>query len=95
MATLSSVKGIKTEDVASLENKCEGCAFGKSTCQPRRTHEPAAKRPVEGVYSDVLGPMRSLSLGEAKYFVTILDEYSGFSTVQLLHRKSDTGSAVT
>lgn len=92
------VIGIKKSDVSCTFSKCEPCALGKSTRTPRRSKKRQtndAMQPIERVYSDVMGPTRRPSLGKSKYFVTLLDEFSGYTIVRFLHRKSETASAVT
>lgn len=78
---LPYVQVVYANDIGRLNGICEACALGKSKRQQRPPHELAAARPVEILYPDVLEPMRSLSVGKGRYFVTLFDEYSGLSTV--------------
>uniref|UniRef100_A0AAV1UXI3 Integrase catalytic domain-containing protein n=1 Tax=Peronospora matthiolae TaxID=2874970 RepID=A0AAV1UXI3_9STRA len=52
----------------------------------------SAKKMLEVIHSDVCGPMQTASLGESRYFVTFIDEYSHFSVVFLLENKSEVAS---
>lgn len=74
-----------------MEDKSKGCALGESIRQPRRMCELVETNPVKRVYLNIVGPIWSLSFGEVKYFVTVLDKYSGFSMVRFLHRQRDKG----
>lgn len=52
-------------------------------------------RPIESVYSDAVSPIRTESLDKSTYFVTLFDEYSGYSMVNFLQYKCETASAMT
>lgn len=46
------------------------------------------------MFSDVVGPTRTPSVGGARYFVTLLDEYRGYFTGRFVRRRIMAGSAV-
>jgi hypothetical protein len=48
-----------------------------------------ATKPLEIVHSDVCGPMRTTSLGGARYFVTYIDDFSRKVWVYLLKSKGE------
>jgi hypothetical protein len=48
-----------------------------------------ATKPLEIVHSDVCGPMRTTSLGGARYFVTYIDDFSKKVWVYLLKSKGE------
>jgi len=56
---------------------CEPCIEGKQhrAAFPNEGGRRATK-PLEIVHSDVCGPMRTASMGGAKYFVTFIDDFS-------------------
>jgi hypothetical protein len=61
----------------SLPIACEGCIMGKQhrhsfpkDCATRGT------KVLEIVQSDVCGPMKNMSLGGARYFLTFIDDFS-------------------
>ena len=69
---------------------CGGCALGKQTrvnFMPKSPHH--AKELLEGIHSDVCGPMQSTTFSGKRYFVTFTDEYSHFTTAFLLRNKSE------
>lgn len=70
--------------------------YEKSTQKPRisRESDKLTSKPAERVYTDVVGPMKCLSMGKAKYFVTSLDEVGGFSILRSFFRKSEDGEGV-
>ena len=69
---------------------CEGCIEGK---QHRATFPSnggtRATKPLEIVHSDVCGPMRTTSMGGARYFVTFIDDFSRKVWVYLLKSKGE------
>lgn len=96
-ATLPHVKGMNEKYIKHETSDCEPCQLGKSTKAPRKSREGqdlGATRPVERVYTDVVGPMNYLSVGKAKYFFTLLDEYSGYSMVHFSCKKNETGNEI-
>lgn len=77
--------------------ECEACELGKSRRAPRKAmayEERGAAKPLERVFSDLVGSMKHSSIGRSRYFVTLLDSYSGYSIARFLARKSETGDAV-
>jgi hypothetical protein len=68
---------------------CESCHHGKQT-RPRFP-KVALKAQVllELVHSDICGPMPGYSIRGACYFITFIDDYSRYSMVYLLQRKSE------
>ena len=75
---------------AREEETCEPCMEGK---MHRVLHQPAGDRASHinfRVHSDIMGPLKTPTLSGARYVLTLIDEQSGFSMVQLLKQKSDT-----
>lgn len=76
---LKQLKGLVTGiDCSEAERElplCKGCVYGK---QHRQTFESnSAKRATEIlgiVHTDVCGPMKTESIGGAKYFLTFIDD---------------------
>jgi hypothetical protein len=56
---------------------CEACTEGKQyAAKWSNNEERVATKPLEIVHSGVCGPMRTTSVGGAKYFVIFVDDYS-------------------
>lgn len=76
LQTLSRKKVFTGVKAMSLK-QCKQCLAGK---QHRIFFhsKPVARKPnvLDVVYSDVCGPMRTCSLGGARYFVTFIDDHS-------------------
>ena len=69
---------------------CEGCVLGKShrTAIPKISNSRASQ-PLELVHSDVCGPIETESVGGARYFVSFIDDYSKWTVVYFMRRKSE------
>lgn len=76
---------------------CEQCVFDKLVRAPRKEVEykdKIAAKPLERVFTNVVGSMKHRSIGRSKYFVTLLDAGSEYSIVRSIHRNSEVGDAV-
>ena len=49
-----------------------------------------ATRVLETVHLDTVGPLSITSVGGSTYFLTIVDQYSGFKVVKFMKNKSET-----
>lgn len=86
-AMIPHIDGVKRGEINDLDDECHPRAIGKSTHKPRKLRKPETKssKPIERVYSDVVGSMKSQSMGKAKYFVTLFHESSGLSMVKIMY----------
>nr|CAI72292.1 putative polyprotein [Phytophthora infestans] len=75
------------------ETLCGGCMKGKQTVTtfPSRSLTRTT-RVLELVHTDVMGPMRTISKGGAKYVLTFVDDYSRFVVAYFMKSKSEVGS---
>lgn len=91
MNTRNVVRGLHLAKENSNLTHCEGCELGKAhrTTIPKVSHSKS-KKLLELVHSDVNGPMEEASLGGSKYFVTFIDDYSKWTVMYTMKRKSDT-----
>ena len=55
---------------------CEHCLYGKQTQSQHKRGNTCKSEPLSLVHSDVCGPLATMSLGGAHYFVTFIDDYS-------------------
>jgi histone deacetylase 1/2 len=70
------------------EHVCDACQIAKSHQLPYPKSTSVSTSPLELVFSDVWGPA-SESFGRYKYYVSFIDDYSKFTWVYLLKRKSE------
>ena len=78
--------GISFSD--SNMSHCETCTMGKLAKQPFRLNEKRASKQLDLVHSDVC-QMDIASIGQAKYFVSFLDDYSRKVFVYFIKQKSE------
>lgn len=67
--------------------ECDTCLHGKMSKIPFPKLSERNSSLLEIIHSDVCGPMRVESNGKAKYFVTFIDNYSGWCEIRLLKGK--------
>jgi len=69
---------------------CEGCIEGKMHKKPHKpVGEIRSTKKLHLVHSDVCGPMHTQSVGGNKYFVTFIDDYSRYTAVYFMKKKSE------
>lgn len=68
---------------------CESCIAGKLVKRLTRFNPVRATAVGEVIHSDVCGPISCPSLGGNLYFVTFIDEHSGYIRVEYIRRKSE------
>ncbi|KAJ3661597.1 hypothetical protein Zmor_005987 [Zophobas morio] len=89
------VSGVQLKDCAEAV-KCDICIQGKLSrspfpkCSNRRTEQL-----LDLVHTDVCGPMRTPSLGGAKYFVEFIDDKSRWCETRFLKSKDEVFQATT
>ncbi|KAF5097937.1 hypothetical protein D0Z03_000412 [Geotrichum reessii] len=79
----------KSIDEASLHPECKVCIQGKSTMAPFHDSTNRATRPLERLHTDVSGPKPIANIDGSKYFVTIIDEYTRYTFVELIKTKGE------
>ena len=67
---------------------CEPCVKGKQHRKPFPKSKIRSTRVLELIHSDLCGPMENTSIGGAKYFLTIIDDFSRKTFVFFLEKKS-------
>lgn len=74
---------------------CETCLQGKMARLPfPKKAEKNTKAVMDLVHSDLCGPMRTVTPGGRRYFLTLIDDHSRYTTVYLLQKKSGTFDAI-
>jgi histone deacetylase 1/2 len=69
-------------------NVCDVCQQGKSHQLPYPKSTSISSSPMDLVFSDVWGPAPT-SVGRHEYYVSFIDDYSKFTWIYLLRRKSE------
>jgi histone deacetylase 1/2 len=73
---------------SNKESVCDACQMAKSHQLPYPKSTSVSTSPLELVFSDVWDPA-SESFGRFKYYVSFIDDYSKFTWIYLLKKKSD------
>lgn len=69
---------------------CEACVQGKLHASPVPAGQGTrAKRPLELIHSDVMGPMATISREGYRYVVTFIDDFTRFAWMYPLKEKGD------
>jgi hypothetical protein len=97
MARLSAmVKGLNIPAEAFLQaadSVCDPCLRSKLTRLPFPSSLSESSQPLELVHMDLCGPVEA-SLGGCRYLATLLDDFTGFSVVWPVKKKSDVAAVV-
>jgi hypothetical protein len=72
---------------------CEDCVKTKITRRQFPASQSRASRKGELIHSDIVELEVRSTYGDFKYFVTFIDDFSGYITVIMLQKKSDTYEA--
>lgn len=84
---------ITPEQIEEAKEMCDICQRNKLTRLPFKHTESTTQAPLDLIHTDLCGPLPD-TLGKAKYMVTFLDDYSNYSIVKLLKKKSDVYDAM-
>lgn len=76
------------------EHDCESCIIGKMTRDSFPKKATPCTHPLEVVVSDLCGPMPTTSLGGARYLMTFIDVFTGFTYVYFLKSKDEAAQKV-
>ncbi|PLW33189.1 hypothetical protein PCANC_23529 [Puccinia coronata f. sp. avenae] len=73
---------------------CDACLTGKMTKLPFKGHFSETEAPMQVIHGDLVGPISPASNGGGRYFLTLVDQHTGFIHVKVLKEKSDATSAI-
>lgn len=91
MAARNLVHGLNLKKGSPNLGHCEGCILGKGHRSPiPKVSSSKSTKLLQLVHSDVNGPIETPSLGGSRYFVTFIDDYSKWTVLYTMQRKSDT-----
>ena len=82
--------GYSNEDAVAAVRECEVCALTKQSTSPYNPDQRTSSRPLELVHTDVCGPFATTTPSGGRYVVTLLDDYTRYSTCRVLRAKSET-----
>ena len=88
LASKKMVKGLPHID--HPDEVCESCVLSKHhRSNFAKEVNWKAKRPLELVHTDVCGPIKPMSTGQNRYFLTFTDDFSRKTWIYFLKRKSE------
>ena len=69
---------------------CQGCILGKhpENKYERASHERTSA-PLELIHNEISGPFHHMSMSQAKYEITFIDDFSRYCWVHFLKHKSE------
>ena len=69
--------------------ECKTCLLAKMTRSSHKTKDIESTRPLEKIYTDLSGIIRTPSVGNFRYYLTFVDDFSRFTMVYLLRSKEE------
>ncbi|KAH9453332.1 hypothetical protein Pst134EA_033103 [Puccinia striiformis f. sp. tritici] len=73
---------------------CDACMGGKITRVPFKGHFKSTKTPLEVVHADLVGPISPATNGGARYFLTLVDQHTGYIHTAILKEKNQAVEAI-
>ncbi|PLW10729.1 hypothetical protein PCANC_21287, partial [Puccinia coronata f. sp. avenae] len=73
---------------------CDVCLKGKMTKSPFQGHFHPTSASLKVFHGDLIGPISPATNGGCQYFLTLVDQHTGFIHVSLLKEKSDATSEI-
>ncbi|CAI7841381.1 unnamed protein product [Closterium sp. NIES-54] len=74
---------------------CLPCVEGRQRVAPHSSSFPSTTAPLQTFHMDVWGPARVIGQGRERYFLLVVDDYTRYTTVFPLRRKSDRARAAS
>jgi transposase InsO family protein len=94
MAANNRAFGLLPTATMSPNTLCWARASGKAVRQPFPTSGHISTKPLQLLHTDIAGPMPTASARGAKYFVTVLDDFSKFKAVKPIAKRNDAPSFI-
>jgi transposase InsO family protein len=85
----AQVDGMDLDAPKPKDHLCKGCVMAKCKNNPHKGHLKRATRVNEIIHTDVMGPWRVLGTGRARYVISFLDDFTGYSEVYFMEFKSE------
>ena len=84
-----AVTGLSARPNHSHRVDCDSCVKGKQARETLRTNYSRSQEPGAVIHTDVCGPMSVSSFSGCNYYVSFIDEYTGYISIFPIMRKSD------
>ncbi len=83
---LKETLGIPVHD---SEQRCESCLICKHKRRPFTNSDSVSDNVLDLVHIDITGPINLESVDGKRFVLVVIDDYSRFAEIALIHRKSD------
>lgn len=84
------VDGIELKNLELTNERIyQTCVEGKQTKLPHNQERSRAKRPLQLIHSDLVGPITPESREGNRYILMFIDDYTHFTVAYLLKKKSE------
>ena len=83
------VDNLKFKSEKAQLQVCSTCMEGKQTKLPHKQTRIRAKRALELVHSDVMGPISPISHDNKRYIVSFIDDFTHFTATYLMETKGE------
>jgi hypothetical protein len=70
-------------------DSCGDCVKGKLTSKTRRQKDGRSETVLELIHTDICGPITPTALGNYRYFITFIDDYSRYGHIERIREKSE------
>ena len=84
---------VSTGDLGNLNSQdisdCSGCKLAKFSALPFHKSVSSSLAPFDLVHSDVWGPAPVSTKGGSRYYVSFVDDFTRYTWVYLMKRRSD------
>ena len=77
--------------VAMLQQPCQICVHNVLTAAPHSMKELEATEPLVKVHVNVVGPIDTVGYQGGRYFMKVVDKYSGYSVVGVFKDEAEIG----
>ena len=94
LSSQQAVRGLELDSGGRTQYDCEDCFKGKQSRLPNPMNLHRATTVGNVIHSDVCGPMSTTSNGGARYYVSFIDEFSGFGRLIPIAKKSDVATSL-
>jgi hypothetical protein len=86
-----AIDGIELIEDSSYPFHCDLCDYAKMTREPIRSKRIGQQVSTFGeeIHSDLWGPSRTTTLRRCQYYITFMDDFSQYTKVNTLKKKSD------
>ena len=89
MSSNELVSGLPALQANSITGRYDACLKGKMIQMSFKLPAQTTSAPLELIHSDLCGPMQQKSFRGCRYFMLLIDNFTKFTAVYFLKRKSD------